>query len=222
MKRSIRPIAGFTLIELLVVIAIIALLAGIAMPVFQTVLLQGKIAAAMNKAKQIGTALHVYAGDHGGVFPAGKNDYGEPITTANDAFRALIPTYLDTESVFAVPGSKAGPVADNRVNNPSAILERGENHWAYVAGLTQTSNSAWPLVADHTDGAGRFTSREGTLGGTWKGTKAVVVRVDGSAAAEPLLGTGDERYIPRSGERTANALQTDYMGSDVTLLEPAR
>lgn len=214
--------AAFTLIELLVVIAIIALLAGIAMPVYQTVLMQGKMTAALAKAKQIGTALHVYANDHGGTFPATKNDYEEPIVTANDAFRSLIPAYLDTESVFTVPGSKAGPTADNKIGSPSAILERGENHWAYIEGLTQTSNSGWPLIVDHTDGGGHYTTHEGTFGGTWKGTKAIVIHVDSSGAIQPLMGAGDQRYLSRVDDRMANALQTDYMGQDPKLLEPAR
>ena len=213
---------AFTLIELLVVIAIIALLAGIAMPVYSTVLLQGKMMAAMNKAKQIGVTLHVYANDHGGMFPSGKNDFDETITTSNDAFRSLIPAYLDTESIFTVPGSKAGATADNRTSSPSQILERGENHWAYISGLTSTSNSGYPLIVDHTDGSGSYSPKENTFGGTWKGTKAVVIHVDSSAEIVRLLGTGDQRYIPRFDEKTANALNTNYMGDDVKLLEPAR
>ena len=48
------------------------------------------------------------------------------------------------------------------------------------------------------------------------------MRVDGSAAAERLVGTGDERFLPRWDDRTANTLQTEYMRPDVRLLEPAR
>jgi prepilin-type N-terminal cleavage/methylation domain-containing protein len=221
MKR-LTTNAAFTLIELLVVISIIALLAGIAMPVFGVAVMQGKMIAALNKAKQIGTTLHIYANDHGGTFPHGKNDFDEQITNANDAFRGLIPAYLDSESIFVVPGSKAGATADNRISSAAQILERGENHWAYVAGLTSTSNSGWPLVVDHTDGSGTYTPKENTFGGTWKGTKAVVIHVDSSATLERLIGTGDQRYIPRTDERTANALNTNYMGDDVKLLEPAR
>lgn len=221
MKR-ITLRAAFTLIELLVVISIIALLAGIAMPVYGIAVMQGKMIAALNKAKQIGLTLHIYANDHGGTFPNGKNDYDEKITTSNDAFRSLIPTYLDTESIFTVPGSKAGPTADNRIASPSQILERGENHWAYVSGLSSTSNSAWPLIVDHTDGSGTYSPKENTLGGTWKGTKAIVIHVDGSATQERLLGAGDQRYIPRTDDKTANALNTNYMGDDVKLLEPTR
>ncbi len=221
MKR-ITSHTAFTLIELLVVISIIALLAGIAMPVYGIAVMQGKMIAATNKAKQIGIALHVYSNDHGGIFPNGKNDYDETITTSNDAFRSLIPAYLDTESIFTVPGSKAGPSADNHVSSPAQILERGENHWAYVAGLSSTSNSNWPLVADHTDGSGNYNAKENALGGTWKGTKAIVVHVDGSATQERLLGAGDQRYIPRHDDKTANALNTNYMGEDVKVLEPTR
>ncbi len=221
MKKHLTP-AAFTLIELLVVISIIALLAGIAMPVYSTVLLNGKMASAMAKARQIGMTLHVYANDHGGTFPNAKNDYDEAINSSNDAFRGLIPAYLDTESVFTVPGSTVGATADNRIATSAQILERGENHWAYVAGLSSTSRSSWPLVVDHTDGSGMYSARENTLGGTWKGTKAIVVRVDSSASIERLLGTGDQRYLPRTDEKTANALSPDYMGDGVRLLEPVR
>ncbi|MGB8167843.1 MAG: type II secretion system protein [Chthoniobacteraceae bacterium] len=221
MKR-LNPHAAFTLIELLVVISIIALLAGIAAPVYSSVLLQGKMTAAMNKAKQIGIALQVYANDNGGAYPAGKNQYDETINTANDAFRSLIPAYVDTESIFTVPGSKVGPTADNRISTPAQILERGENHWAYMAGLSSTSKSSAPLVVDHTDGSGSYSAKESTVGGTWKGTKAIVVHVDASATIDRLLGTGDKRYLPRFDEKTANALNPDYLGDSVKLLEPAQ
>ncbi len=214
--------AAFTLIELLVVISIIALLAGIAAPVYSTVLLNGKMTAAMNKAKQIGIALQVYANDNGGAYPVGKNQYDELINTSNDAFRSLIPTYLDTESVFAVPGSKAGPIADERISSAAQILERGENHWAYMAGLNSTSKSSAPLVVDHTDGSGSYTPKENSFGGTWKGTKAIVIHVDSHATQERLLGTGDKRFIPRVDDKMANALNPEYLGDGVKLLEPAQ
>jgi len=219
-KRILRT--AFTLIELLVVISIIAILAGIATPVYQTAMLTARINAAMNKARQVGFGLRMYSNDNEGALPSAKNDKGEPISTSNDAFRTLVPAYLDSESVFFVSGSKAGAAADNRVSPESRILERGENHWAYVAGLSSTSNSGYPLIVDHTDGSGYYTDKENTLGGTWKGTKAVVIRVDNSASTVKLLGTGAKRYIPRHDERSKNALQTDYMGDNIKLLEPAR
>ena len=220
--KTIRLPAAFTLIELLVVIAIIAMLAGIAMPVYNMVMLQGRQVAALASGKQIMIGLRAYANDHGDAFPAEKNAYDEPIVTSNDALRSLIPTYIDNERVFTVASSKTGAAADNKMAEPAQMLARGENHWAYIEGLSQTSNSNWPLLVDHTDGAGYYNDREGQLGGTWKGKKTVMLNTDGSGAIVPMLGSGEKRYVPRFDDRTKNALQVgEYMGDAVKLLEPA-
>lgn len=116
-KHRLQP-AAFTLIELLVVISIIAILAGISMPVYNLATRTARMNAATTHARSIVLALRLYAEDHGGVFPAGKNADDEPIVTANDAFRSLIPTCSDNEALFAVPNSKAGPKADGRVVTP--------------------------------------------------------------------------------------------------------
>ena len=215
--------AAFTLIELLVVIAIIGILAGFAVPVYQHVMRNGRQANAMNSARQIGLGLRMYANDHDGSYPVKTNSYGEEIKTSNDVFRSLVPAYVDNEKVFAVTGSKTGPSVDNDVSDPAHILAPGENHWAYIDGLTSISNSNWPLIVDHTDGTGKFTDKEGVLGGTWKGTKAVVVNTDISAHLTPLAGTGSQRFIPRFDDKTKNALAvSEYMGDTAKLLEPAK
>jgi prepilin-type N-terminal cleavage/methylation domain-containing protein len=222
MKQS-SIYAAFTLIELLVVISIIAILAGIATPVYTTVILNGKQSAAMNSARQIGLSLRLYANDYDGAFPAKKNTYDQDITTSNDAFRSLIPTYLDNERVFAVGGSKTGAAADNQMSDAAQIIASGENHWAYIAGVNSSSNSNWPLIVDHTDGTGHYTNREELIGGTWKGTKGIVVNTDISAHITPLLGASDKRYLPRFDDKTKNALEVAiYMGGDAKLLEPAQ
>lgn len=217
------PSAAFTLIELLVVITIIAILAGIALPVFNTVVMNAQQTDALNNARQIGIALKCYGNDSGGNYPDGKNSYGEQIVTSNDAFRSLLPTYLDSEKVFTVSRSKAGPKCDNKIEPQSEILRPGENHFAYIAGLNVSSNSNWPVIVDSTDGTGHYTKIETDFGGTWKGTKTVVVRADTSAAVVPLQGTGPQRYLPRVEDVTKNALElADYMGAGAKLLEPAR
>jgi prepilin-type N-terminal cleavage/methylation domain-containing protein len=221
-KLPHRP-AAFTLIELLVVISIIAILAGVAMPVYTTAMRTARMNAATANGRSIVLALRLYAEDNGGVFPAGKNTCDEPIVSANDAFRSLLPTYCDNEAIFAVPNSKAGPKVDGKIEAPSQILARGENHWAYVAGLSTTSNSTWPLVIDHTDGSGQYATDETALGGVWRGTHAIVIRTDGSAGKVALLGAGAKRYLPRTEDKSLNALQVaDYMGEGTKLLEPAQ
>jgi len=214
---------AFTLIEMLVVISIIGILASFAIPAYQRAMKNGKMASAMSNARQIGLALRMYSNDNDGAYPVKKNSYGEDIVTSNDAFRSLIPTYLDSEKVFTVAGSKAGPLADEQIEDAAHILQPGENHWAFVSGVTTTSKSNWPLIVDHTDGTGKYVMQEGKYGGTWGGTQAVVIYADISAHIQTLAGAGDQRFIPRPDDKTRNALTvTDYMGDDAKLLEPAR
>lgn len=64
MKRS-----AFTLIELLVVIAIIAILAAILFPVFAQAKAAAKTTSTLSNVKQLGTAVHMYAGDYDDMTP---------------------------------------------------------------------------------------------------------------------------------------------------------
>ncbi|MGC3992131.1 MAG: type II secretion system protein [Chthoniobacteraceae bacterium] len=217
-----RAPRAFTLIELLVVISIIALLAGIAVPVYNTAMLTAQENAAAQNARHIGLALHLYAGDNNGQFPNGTNSYGQTINTANDAFRTLFPNYVDNEQIFVVARSIDGPKADNNMSSAVEILKAGENHFAYVSGINSSSSSWWPVIADSTDGSGFYTSSETEAGGTWKGGKAVVVRVDNSAAVLSLSGPATKRFVPLPDDTSKNLLDVSYMGTGAKLLEPAK
>jgi prepilin-type N-terminal cleavage/methylation domain-containing protein len=221
-ERRGSQAGGFTLIELLVVITIISILSAIAVPVHQAIIESARQTRAVGHAKQIVLGMRAYSMDSGGEFPQGENQYGEEITTSNDAFRGLVPDYIEDERIFAVTGSRWGAKADNKMESASEILEAGENHFSYISGLRDSSKNWWPLVVDGTTGSGVYTRRDGERGGVWKGKRAVVVFVDGSASAIKLKGESEQRFVPRVDDENMNALDVEsYMPEGVRLLDPA-
>jgi prepilin-type N-terminal cleavage/methylation domain-containing protein len=78
--------AAFTLIELLVVIVIVAVLMGIAFPVFQGVQNQAKKTQAKNDVTQIVTAVNAYSTEYG-KYPVVTDD--SPIADTSNLFYTL-------------------------------------------------------------------------------------------------------------------------------------
>jgi prepilin-type N-terminal cleavage/methylation domain-containing protein len=188
---------AFTLIELLVVIAIIAILASIALPAFTAVQVKGAQTKALSNAKQIGLALKVYASDNNGVFPSYTLDAttGKPTTSqvqySNDAFAQLFPDYLQSEEIFWLTKSKwcsvnppDGQLDQAGTYTRNKTLSGGENEWAYVLGLTDTSNPTFPMIANGFVQGGetshKYSLNESEKGGVWRGKKAIVIRADTS------------------------------------------
>lgn len=204
MKKTSKILA-FTLIELLVVISIIAILAGIALPVFGAVQVKGAQTKALSNAKQIGTALKLYAVDNNGVFPSytltnGKPNSQSPVSTSNAAFAQLIPDYIPSEDIFWLSKSKWCNVTppDNQIDNPvkdtpEKTLAAGENEWAYVLGLSDTSNPSFPIIADgFADGGDtthKYAQSETVKGGVWRGKQAVIIKVDSSGVVTKVNST---------------------------------
>jgi len=90
MKKS-----AFTLIELLVVIAIIAILAGIALPVFQTALEKGRATQDLSNLRQLGIGTVAYLSDNNDQIYS---------STANPSWPALLfAKYVPNWGVFKSP-----------------------------------------------------------------------------------------------------------------------
>ncbi len=115
--------SAFTLIELLVVITIIAILASIALPVFNGVTERANQTKDLSNAKQIGIAAKLFASDNNGFYPS---KYRRQITTARRRRCRLMPTkrsggcfpnYLQSEDIFTVAASKWTPKnPDNKID----------------------------------------------------------------------------------------------------------
>jgi prepilin-type N-terminal cleavage/methylation domain-containing protein len=192
--------SAFTLIELLVVITIIAILASIALPVFNGVTERANQTKDLSNAKQIGLALKLFAGDNDGKFPI------VPATgTANDAFAQLIPTYVTTEKVFYLAKSPWTPAPPDEVIGTADTLKSGENNFAYVNNLTDTSNPNFPLIADgfSAGAVGIYATDEAVKGGVWKGKKAIVIRADLSGNVEKC--TTAFKVFGKTGSGSADA-----------------
>jgi len=199
MKIRVSPRAGFTLIELLVVISIIAILAGIALPAFTQVIEKGNQTKALSNAKQIYMGLKLFAGDFDGEFPNKKWVTGKTYgatgldalsgnSTSNDAFRWIVPEYIKSENIFYIAKSRWSTGIPDENTSSGHALEGGENHWAYVINLSDTSNPNLPVIADGFKSAttATYSAVETEQGGLWKGKAAIVVRVDGSGKVEKL------------------------------------
>lgn len=214
---------AFTLIELLVVISIIAILAGIALPVFGEVQIRGAQTKALSNAKQVGTACKLFAMDYSGNYPRWTDMTVNPptptttdgLSDSNSVLKTLLPDYITDETIFWNPKAagycnKTPP--DNKIGAQSGAgaggvaLDKGENSWGYVAGLNDTSNARWPLIADGAPN-GVYDINENNPGGVWKGKKAICIRVDISGTVETLFTAN--HTIKRDDDPSKNALTVD-------------
>lgn len=188
-----RGQSAFTLMEVIIFLMILAVLAILAVPVFMKVNAKGEQVKALSNAKQIALAMRLYASDNDGAFPSFTLHNGKPTATvvpdSNTAFAQLFPDYIQEEAIFWLKNSAfCSPNPPDEVTDKTALdtpvetLKKGENEWAYVVRLNDTSNSDVPLLADgfadpaqHT-----YTADPTRPGGVWKGQVAIVVHCDTS------------------------------------------
>jgi prepilin-type N-terminal cleavage/methylation domain-containing protein/prepilin-type processing-associated H-X9-DG protein len=97
---------GFTLIELLCVISIIAVLAGMAFPVYTNFRDKSDGVQCVSNLRQIGTAVQGFVGQNDGVFPEIETDPASPVYPPESNAKGLQETlapYGITKEVVKCP-----------------------------------------------------------------------------------------------------------------------
>jgi len=225
-----RRSAGLTIVEVLVGIIVVVVLLGFLLPVFSRPCAKGRMTDSLNNAKQIGTALKMYAGDHDGRFPFARLDDTPlgPSDASNRALENLMPKYSTTKKLFFNKTSAwcAKPAVDTSAD--SYLLKRGQNDWNYIVGLVERSDARWPLVTTATISATDLTWSSDTTakGGVWGGTDAVIVYADGSAKIETCNGSADpagktRTFFKRPGaEMNILTATPEWLGAASFVLAP--
>lgn len=125
---------SFTLVELLVVISIIAMLAGLLAPSLRQMKERARSIECVNNLRQLGQAVHIYAGDNGQRLPV-----VEPLPTSPVHPDAPLPRLHDlllkyvqgNEAVFRCPCDRAPTDSATNPNVPR-WQENGQSYsWQY-------------------------------------------------------------------------------------------
>ncbi|HEY8835123.1 MAG TPA: prepilin-type N-terminal cleavage/methylation domain-containing protein [Chthoniobacterales bacterium] len=175
MKRS-RP-AAFTLIELLVVIVIIAVLMGLAFPVFSSIQNQAKKTQAKNDLTQIVTAVNAFYTEYGKYPTTAANDAAATYGSSNsnkllfDELRGVINALNTRQIVFISPADAKDPANPRNGIAGATSAKAGEyfDPWGTAYSISidwdydnQVTN---PYTAD--SGAGPAKIRQGVIAWSW-------------------------------------------------------
>jgi prepilin-type N-terminal cleavage/methylation domain-containing protein len=192
MKR--QRTTAFTLIELLVVIVIIAVLMGIAFPVFQSIQNQAKKTQAKNDLTQIVTAVNAFYTEYGKYpLPAGASGDGYPVGGTGstnkpifDAVRGLDLVLNPRQIVFISPPEAKDPTSPRAgigtTTGPGQFYDPWGMPYAMSIDADYDSQVPNPYTAD--TGAGSAKIRQGviawSLGKDKKGGSAAKTSTDSS------------------------------------------
>lgn len=171
MKKS-----GFTLIELLVVITIIAILAGIALPVFQKAQEKARATQDANNLKQIGVGMIGYLGDNNDYMPAS----GDAFVALNDRLGGVNNSSATPATITAISKTYLSPF-DNRSisSNPISYAFNSNLFDKDMGSATSLSSLVAAAGAPDQDGKSTLTF-SGTASTTKKWLGGSLIPVVGS------------------------------------------
>jgi type II secretory pathway pseudopilin PulG len=215
---------GITLVEVLVVLGLVVLLSLLLFPAASRVSLGSHLSGQAASGKTIFVAMQKYAGE--GDYPLFR-DRSDPTTRVSDtnaAFEILLQEgYLRDKSVL-FQGESAWCQKSPPAGDIAPVVCPGQDLFG-VAGLDRSSaQPAWPLLANaFAPGTTSYVADQSLKGGSYRGTRAVVIYCAGNAEVVETIPGGDGYYIRRSDKPQADAFvpANDWLtGADVKVLYP--
>ena len=138
---------GFTLVELLVVLAIMAVLAGVAVPMYARTTQNARAAACVSNLRQLGAALGLYLGDHDMRMPillAGRKLLADPGPVVDDT----LGVYAANPRIFACPADTTGLATQSGTSYYWNVIINGQPLAALHMLSLPAANSNIPILSD--------------------------------------------------------------------------
>ena len=95
--RRLRRSGAFTLVELMIVVVIVAILAMVAVPLYQANVTAAKMSEGIAGVGSIRTSMRVYAAQHDGSYPTLSAVAGSALTTIGVSATDLDGKYFDAD-----------------------------------------------------------------------------------------------------------------------------
>ena len=130
---------GFTITEIVVVVIVLALLLGVTVPKFMTLLHKAQEGSTKHKLVQVRSAIAAYYGEHQGMYPT-------------DDLSSLVPAYIEKIPQVRVPGYAPSSHVSTGTFEESFSKTGG---WAYVSNPEDPRFGDFFVNVDGTDSYGK-------------------------------------------------------------------